>query len=202
MKKAFVILMLLLASTSTAQNKVVVIPLTESGSNAAAGSEGQFQYNDNGILAGAEIYYRQWVPGTQRTHFNTHTRFQEDVQIKRGDYTAGISIQPPEDLSSPVDLYFFTGLSGTRTIRFWSDKTELTKPLISTAVGIGVNPPQATLDVNGYAKLKPYNSAPTACNVSSRGTIVMNDEYELCVCRPAVLGSAFKLVRDINFNCW
>ena len=57
MKKIFLMTMLFIVgigATAVAQNKAVVIPLI---SNRAAGIDGQFQYNDGGKNAGAEVYY-------------------------------------------------------------------------------------------------------------------------------------------------
>ena len=64
MKKAisilFLITTMLFAQSVIAQDKVVVVPLS---SNRAGGSDSQVQYNDNGRIAGANIYYEKSTGG-------------------------------------------------------------------------------------------------------------------------------------------
>jgi hypothetical protein len=50
-------------------------------------------------------------------------------------------------------------------------------------VGIGSASPVATLDVNGYARLKPQTSAPVACTSTTKGAIAFaSSAGSLCVC--------------------
>ena len=98
------------------------------------------------------------------------------------------------------------------------------------SVGSG-NIPQATLDVNGFAKLRPYNQPPVSCTTSRRGTIVLNGNYDLCICKAVfsyypstvrsdsgrddsrrgdsrgpdfypIPASVYRLVRDPSKKCW
>lgn len=48
------VIVLLFAASAIAADKVVVVPL---GSSKVAGNNGQVQYNDDGMIAGAEVYY-------------------------------------------------------------------------------------------------------------------------------------------------
>jgi hypothetical protein len=49
-------------------------------------------------------------------------------------------------------------------------------------VGIGTTAPQATLDVNGYARLALNSSAPVACSSSNPGAIALNHLAKMCAC--------------------
>jgi Pectate lyase superfamily protein len=49
-------------------------------------------------------------------------------------------------------------------------------------VGIGTDEPQATLDVNGFARLTTNNKAPAACSASTRGAIALNSASRICIC--------------------
>jgi hypothetical protein len=52
-------------------------------------------------------------------------------------------------------------------------------------VGIGTTSPQATLDVNGYARLSLNSSQPAACSSSNPGAIALNHLAQICVCNGA-----------------
>jgi hypothetical protein len=49
-------------------------------------------------------------------------------------------------------------------------------------VGIGASNPTATLDVNGYARLKKYSAQPVACSATYDGAIALTHVYTLCIC--------------------
>ncbi|MEK9726518.1 MAG: hypothetical protein VW397_00270 [Candidatus Margulisiibacteriota bacterium] len=49
-------------------------------------------------------------------------------------------------------------------------------------VGISTGSPQATLDINGFAKLKKYSSQPKSCTTETDGAIALTSSYRLCVC--------------------
>jgi hypothetical protein len=49
-------------------------------------------------------------------------------------------------------------------------------------VGIGTTTPQATLDVNGVARLALNSSAPATCSSSNEGTIALTHLATVCVC--------------------
>ena len=49
-------------------------------------------------------------------------------------------------------------------------------------VGISTGQPKATLDINGYTRLKKYTSEPIACDLDHDGSIALNSQYKLCVC--------------------
>jgi hypothetical protein len=49
-------------------------------------------------------------------------------------------------------------------------------------VGIGTTTPQATLDVNGFAKLKLNSSAPVTCAAAYQGSLALTHLARMCVC--------------------
>jgi len=49
-------------------------------------------------------------------------------------------------------------------------------------VGIGTTGPNATLDMNGYEKLKKNSSAPVTCAATYDGSLAMMSARHLCVC--------------------
>lgn len=49
-------------------------------------------------------------------------------------------------------------------------------------VGIATSNPIATLDVNGFAKLKKYSAEPAACDGTYDGSLALTSTYYLCVC--------------------
>jgi hypothetical protein len=59
----------------------------------------------------------------------------------------------------------------------------------TTAIGIGTSAPQATLDVNGFARLATNSSEPAACQAATKGSIALNSASHLCICD----GSSWKL---------
>ena len=50
------------------------------------------------------------------------------------------------------------------------------------SVGIDTTTPQATLDVNGYARLALNSSAPAACAAANEGAIALTHLAQVCVC--------------------
>ncbi len=64
-------------------------------------------------------------------------------------------------------------------------------------VGIQTGNPNATLDINGYAKLKKYTSEPTVCNLSKDGAIALTSQYKLCACN----GSSWVQTADGTSDC-
>ena len=49
-------------------------------------------------------------------------------------------------------------------------------------VGIGTTSPVATLDVNGFIKMKKNSAAPATCDATTDGSIAMTATRTLCVC--------------------
>ena len=64
-------------------------------------------------------------------------------------------------------------------------------------VGIKTGQPQATLDINGYAKLKKYSAEPTTCDISKEGSIALTSRYKLCACN----GSTWVETSDGSTAC-
>ena len=61
-------------------------------------------------------------------------------------------------------------------------------------VGIGTTSPQATLDVNGYARLAKNTSQPVACSATNDGAIALTHLYTLCICN----GGSTSWVQESN----
>ena len=49
-------------------------------------------------------------------------------------------------------------------------------------IGVSTPTPNATLDVNGFVKLKKYNTPPISCSIDSDGSIALTSQYKTCVC--------------------
>lgn len=184
-----------------------------------AGSNGQLQYNDNGTLAGAEIYYSNQNP--QLDILGT-LRINEDLKIGNIAVDANFSITtaPHKALLKidPAPCPYCVAAIELKPgfITLMSDYVVAGNRVVIGGAGI----PQATLDVNGYAKLKPYSSPPVSCTPSRRGIIVMNGNYDLCVCKPGFslpstrgydlrgpgdyipIPTSYRLVRNPNIKCW
>lgn len=58
------------------------------------------------------------------------------------------------------------------------------------AIGIGVDHPRATLDINGYMKLKPNSAPPVACSSTTAGVIALTSAYAICVCNGTTWNTA------------
>ena len=84
--------------------------------------------------------------------------------------------------SSAVDTPA-AGTSGFLNIGNAIFATGMTGSLSSPAgnVGIGTTSPQATLDVNGYARLTLNSSPPVACSSSNSGALALN-HAQMCAC--------------------
>jgi hypothetical protein len=50
------------------------------------------------------------------------------------------------------------------------------------AIGIGTPTPQATLDINGFARLTTNSSEPASCQATTKGAIALNSESHICIC--------------------
>ncbi|MDD3371675.1 MAG: hypothetical protein PHE27_07635, partial [Alphaproteobacteria bacterium] len=81
--------------------------------------------------------------------------------------------------NGPLDIAFSTSDPGSSYIG-----TSGTYVSISTAglVGIKTTSPAATLDVNGYAKLKLNSSLPVSCVSGTQGSIALTSTARMCVC--------------------
>jgi hypothetical protein len=79
----------------------------------------------------------------------------------------------------------------------WSDIFETTSNG-STAIGIGTTTPQATLDINGFARLTTNSSEPAACSATTKGSIALNSASHICICD----GASWKLDSSGNACPW
>ena len=67
----------------------------------------------------------------------------------------------------------------------------------SGSVGIGTTSPQATLDVNGYARLTLQSSQPVACAAGNAGAIALNHLAQMCACN----GSSWIFADSVGAAC-
>ncbi len=65
-------------------------------------------------------------------------------------------------------------------------------------IGVGTNDPQATLDINGFMKLKKNSSQPASCDANHDGAIALASNYKMCVCKN---GSGWVLSWDGSTSC-
>jgi len=183
-----------------AQNKVVVIPL--SGANVA-GTNGQIQYNDNGKLAGSQIIYDKF--DNSLTLPRTSIVVRPGLKIEAEVGHPSLLFLPYESMGEEhVSIYFEKALSGGRVMDFSEGNITFSSSSVSVSnrLGVGVDDPLATLDVDGYAKLKSYDTEPFVCTTSGYGIISMNSNYDLCICRPYNVTKKWRKVADINQLCW
>ena len=166
-------------------DKVVVIPLS---SSKVAGTDGQLQYNDNGKLAGAEFFYLDGYKWLQTLGGEIRLWDEPGMYGVSLEYAEGGDFQ-----ITHLGMIDITKMIISENIVGFTDTGK---------VGVATLTPMATLDINGYTKLKAYNSAPIPCTVEARGTLSLNNLYDLCICKPFGLASLWLKVEDTNQNCW
>ena len=71
-------------------------------------------------------------------------------------------------------MHFWTSNAGS-----FAERMEITS---GGNVGVGTTNPQATLDVNGFARLKTNSANPAACAGATAGSIALSQSYNICVC--------------------
>jgi hypothetical protein len=69
-------------------------------------------------------------------------------------------------------------------------------------VGIGITTPQATLDVNGFARLKPYSLEPAVCDSTTAGSVALTSLYKLCICDGMAIPVKWIHVHDGSDCVW
>ena len=68
-------------------------------------------------------------------------------------------------------------------VEFWMNGNSLFEVRENGSIGILESEPKATLDINGYARLKVYSEAPVECDADHDGSISLTSKYTLCVCK-------------------
>ncbi|MEI7578511.1 MAG: hypothetical protein WCJ58_00560 [bacterium] len=85
-------------------------------------------------------------------------------------------------------------------IRFESDNNQNMFFLDASAdkIGIGTATPQATLDINGFLRLKNNNAEPIACSVEVESALAISSSYVMCICN----GTSWLNVLDGSACVW
>lgn len=148
-----VFLVLGFCSIASAQNKVVVIPLN--GGSNAGGTDRQFQYNDIGNLAGADVYYddinfRIGIGTTEpkyKMHLHENSSWYSYLTFTNDTTGSGsldgvlVGIDPGEDFR--IHTY------EENNIKFFINNSEKLRIANSGYVGIGTNSPNTKLVIQG-----------------------------------------------------
>jgi fibronectin-binding autotransporter adhesin len=85
-------------------------------------------------------------------------------------------------VDGPVSTGVVPGRIRFSTANSSGTTTEVMRITSGGSVGIGTVSPQATLDVNGYARLALQSSAPATCSGTNTGAIALNHLAQACAC--------------------
>jgi hypothetical protein len=66
-------------------------------------------------------------------------------------------------------------------------------------VGIGTTSPAATLDIEGYMRLKKNTGAPAVCSAANDGAMALTSTYRTCVCSGGI--STWVYTSDGTTSC-
>jgi hypothetical protein len=107
---------------------------------------------------------------------NSGIAYPQLASFQLGTYTAN---SPSNNYgpSTRLDINLKAAANTTLT-----GDTNVMTLLSSVNVGIGTASPQATLDVNGYARLAFNSSAPVTCSSGNEGSIALTHLAQVCVC--------------------
>lgn len=90
--------------------------------------------------------------------------------------------------------------------RSTTDSSPATRMVIKNdgKIGIGTRTPAATLDIEGFMRLKKYASGapPPACSSQIDGAIALKDDYQICVCNGTVSPPKWMIPGNNLSNCW
>ena len=121
-----------------------------------------------------------------------------------GAGTSGTEIMRVSGTSSNVGIGTTTTSSsnklevnGATTIGYPNTAGPTNGLLVNGNVGIGTTSPQATLDVNGYARLKLQSSQPVACSSTNQGAIALNHLAQMCACN----GTSWIFADSVGASC-
>lgn len=104
------------------------------------------------------------------------------------------------DVSGSGNILFGYNSGASRSIGFYPSGTTTSQMVITSSgnVGIGTTTVNATLDVNGYAKLKTNTAAPVACSATYKGSIAMTSTTNyICYCD----GTSWKQIHSPATAC-
>jgi hypothetical protein len=116
----------------------------------------------------------------------THTAYVMTILPTTGN--VGIGTQTPDanfavyGNFSTDNGYIQSDGAGDLSVYSVSGSTFVVTGGSSGNVGIGTATPQATLDINGFARLTPQGSAPATCSSSNVGAIALTLDFNICIC--------------------
>ncbi len=176
---------------------------TASDANTAVGS---------GALNADTTGYRNVAVGNYSMHNNTTGFFNVAVgeesltsNVTGNTNTAVGAYAGHDDLTGTGNVFlgYRAGYAETGSNKLYIANSSATPPLIygdfsAGSVGIGSATPQATLDVNGYARLAKFTTAPVACDAAHDGSIALSSANYLCLC---INGTGWRRASDGTTAC-
>ncbi len=101
----------------------------------------------------------------------------------------GQAFEESARLSFVAEQPFAVGHNPTAMVVLLGDDDPQTPDLVprmvitsTGAVGVGTEEPKATLDVDGFAKLRVNSSPPASCDGELAGSVALTSVYRLCAC--------------------
>ena len=179
----------------SAQNKVVVIPLNNAGSNIG-GTDKQFQYNNQGTLAGADVYYDNTTDlvgiGVMEPTGKLEIVGGGGVNALRARSSAGGGYAAGYFDATGIGTYgIWTNSDSYVGIRAYSGSGTALEGVTDSGyaatftggnVGIGTTSPATMLEVSSVIRSTPTDS-PGSCNSSIEGAMYYDDSLnEPCFC--------------------
>lgn len=138
--------------------------------NTAIGSlSGRNSTGENNTFIGADSGSNSINSGS----FNTFIGTGAGAGITTGSYNTFIGSYNGSDTPNMSNYVIISDGNSTRRITI--DNTGRT--------GIGTASPKATLDIEGFARLKKYTAEPVTCGTDTDGAIALNSQYTLCICK-------------------
>jgi len=142
---------------------------TSGANNTIIGSQSGIQLNgSNNTFIGSDSGY-----ALTSGSYNTFIGKGSGSAITTGSYNTFIGSYNGSD--APTMSNYVVISDGGNNRRITIDNTGRT--------GIGTASPKATLDIEGFARLKKYTVEPVTCDTDTDGAIALNSQYTLCICK-------------------